>query len=218
MANMCKKYDIEGKEAGSLEIPLLNEEKKAHYQSIKDYIVALRKNARQWSANTKDRSQSHHSGAKPHAQKGTGKARQGFLGAPQYKGGVRVHTPKPKFNQHVRINRKERQAAIATILNSRIEENSVRFLEDNFQDKLVGPKTAVLSNFLSKLDISGKSCLFLAPRKEDGQYVNLQKSLKNLPKVSFQYIENLNGYNIMAHQNIIVLESAYENIKEIVSV
>lgn len=107
-----KKYDLNGKVLGEVTIAedLLNEP--ANSQMIKDYIVALRANKRQWSANTKGRSEVNHSTKKPHPQKGTGRARQGSLAAPQYKGGGRVFGPKPKFDQHVRINKKERRLAI----------------------------------------------------------------------------------------------------------
>ena len=76
---------------------------------IKDYIVALRANKRQWSANTKGRTEVNHSNKKPWRQKGTGNARQGTFAAPQFKGGGVVFGPKPKFDQHVRINRQERR-------------------------------------------------------------------------------------------------------------
>ena len=73
---------------------------------IKDYIIALSANQRQWNASTQTRSEVNHSTKKPFAQKGTGNARQGFLGSPQFRGGGRVHAPRPKYDQHVRINRK----------------------------------------------------------------------------------------------------------------
>ena len=66
---------------------------RSNSQLIKDYLVAIRNNARQWSAHTKTRAEVNHSGQKPHPQKGTGRARQGYLGAPQYKGGGRVGRP-----------------------------------------------------------------------------------------------------------------------------
>ena len=136
MTKKCKQYDFDGEELDGIEIAYLDKDSRAHMQSINDYIKALRKNARQWSANTKDRSQSNHSGAKPHAQKGTGKARQGFLGAPQYKGGGRVHTPKPKFDQHVRINRKERRKVISnTCLAEKVDADRLYFLEDQYWKK-----------------------------------------------------------------------------------
>ena len=105
-----KKYDYKGSAKGELTIDAKLLEEDLNKQMIKDYLVAIRKNMRQWSANTKGRKEVQKSGQKPHAQKGSGRARQGCLAAPQYKGGGIVFGPKPKFDQHVRINKKERQA------------------------------------------------------------------------------------------------------------
>src|ERR1700689_3249769 len=101
---------------------------------VKDYIVAIRENARQWSANTKGRSEVNHSTKKPHPQKGQGRARQGMLSAPQYKGGGRVHTPKPKYDQHVRINKKERRAAIRSLIGEKIRDKCLHVLESTSLD------------------------------------------------------------------------------------
>ena len=215
MTKNCKQYDLDGKELNEIELAILEKDGRAHPQSTKDYIRALRENARQWSANTKDRSQANHSGAKPHAQKGTGKARQGFLGAPQYKGGGRVHTPKPKFDQHIRINRKEKRMVIATLLSEKIENDRVIFLKDEISSRCQVPKTALMANFLKQIGMK-KSCLFLL-NKRDGQEVkNFQKSLSNIPKISCQYIEGLNGYTVLAHQYIVVIDSAFEHLNEMV--
>src|SRR6185369_15092888 len=117
----------------------------ANSQMIKDYLVALRANARQWSANTKTRAEVCHSGKKPHPQKGTGRARQGYLGAPQYKGGGRVHAPRPKFEQHIRINKKERKAAIRHLLIEKIQENKLHILAfEPFQEA----KTKRMAEFI----------------------------------------------------------------------
>lgn len=113
---IIKKYNIAGSVVGELSIDERLVQKTANSQMIKDYIVAIRNNARQWSANTQTRPEVSHSGQKPHPQKGTGKARQGYLGAPQYKGGGRVHSPRPKFDQHVKINRKEKERLIEILL------------------------------------------------------------------------------------------------------
>lgn len=102
-----KKYDLTGKENGRVSIDDELLSISANHQMIKDYLVAKRKNDRQWSASTQTRAEVSHSKRKPFAQKGTGNARQGFLGAPQFRGGGRVHAPRPKFDQHVRINKKK---------------------------------------------------------------------------------------------------------------
>lgn len=101
-----KKYDLAGQALGDIDIDDALLSTAANAQMIKDYLVAIRANRRQWSASTQTRAEVSHSKKKPFAQKGTGNARQGFLGSPQFRGGGRVHAPRPKFDQHVRINKK----------------------------------------------------------------------------------------------------------------
>ncbi len=125
-----KKYNLSGEELTNVKVNDAYVKAEANGQMIKDYIVALRANARQWSANTKGRSEVNHTTKKPHPQKGGGRARQGSLAAPQYKGGGRVFRPKPKFDQHVSINKKERQAAIRCLIGEKIRENKVHILEE----------------------------------------------------------------------------------------
>ena len=140
---VVKKYDIAGNELEELIIDDALLTLQFNPQMVKDYLVALANNQRQWSANTQVRSEVNHTKAKPHRQKGTGKARQGFLGAPQYKGGAVVFGPRPKFNQHTRINQKQRQAAILQLFVKKIIDNQVTVLR--FQEmEIPHTKTCLL--------------------------------------------------------------------------
>ncbi len=219
-----KKYDLSGKAIGEVQI---NDEVAAivaNSQMIKDYIVALRANARQWSANTKGRSEVSHSTQKPHRQKGLGRSRQGSLAAPQYKGGGRVFGPKPKFDQHVRINRKERRLAIDSLLAEKIRANRLHVLSST---DLNEPKTKVLSNFLKALNLAGKRVLFLgddtyASIEVEGRvnrvsvysdkHENFVKSLRNLPKVEFTLLPNASGYDLILAHDVIITEAALNEL------
>jgi large subunit ribosomal protein L4 len=203
-----KKYDLTGKATGevSIEDSLLGAD--ANKQMTKDYLVALRANKRQWSANTQTRAEVSHSKRKPFAQKGTGNARQGFLGSPQFKGGGRVHAPRPKFDQHIRINRKEKRQAICWFLGEKIKGSQAHVLE---YTSLKSPETKTLAKFIKTLNLSGKRVLFLA---ENGDYSTLHKSLRNIPKVEFTYFPNVNGYDLALCQEIIILESAMGQLNE----
>src|SRR3990172_8715351 len=114
---------MSGKEVGVVQVDDAVLQMTAHPQSVKDYLVAIRKNARQWSASTKTRAEIQRTGRKPHPQKGQGRSRQGDLAAPQYKGGGIVFGPKPKFDMHVRINKKERRAAVRSMIVQKILDN-----------------------------------------------------------------------------------------------
>jgi len=213
-----KKYDLTGKEMGhvSLEEAMLKSE--ANSQMIKDYLIALRENARQWSANTKTRAEVNHSGKKPHPQKGTGKARQGYLGAPQYKGGGRVHTPRPKFDQHVRINRKEKRAAIRHLLIEKILENRLHVLH---YTALKEPKTKKVAQFLKKRELEGKRVLFLGDSFVEGakgktpaeKFETFIQSVRNIPRSSFMPVSTVSGYDLIISHDLVVMESALDQLK-----
>jgi large subunit ribosomal protein L4 len=222
---ILKKYNLAGKEIGQVTVNELLLNAVANNQMIKDYIVAVRANMRQWSANTKTRSEVSHSTKKPHPQKGQGRARQGSLVAPQYRGGGRVFGPKPKFDQHIRINQKERKAVIRSLLADKFKENQIWLIEDTTMDT---PKTKTIAHFLNLLEIQGR-ILFLGESgfieiEKEGQlqkcnvktvqHDHLIRSIRNLPKVSFKLASNISGYDVMIARQIIVTESALQELEE----
>ena len=222
---VVKKYNLSGNELGQIEIDDRLLQVGANPQMIKDYLVAYRANQRQWSASTKGRSEVSHSTQKPHPQKGTGKARQGSLVSPQYKGGGRVFGPKPKFDQCVKMNKKEKQAVIKHMIAQKIQEQHFHVLSVN---DLTAPKTKTLVGFLKKLDLLEKRVLFVGKgfyefevKEVDGelevQVVGenmdreiLIRSLRNVPKKSFSLLPNLNGYELMLNQDIILIDGAMD--------
>lgn len=203
-----KKYDMSGKESGEVSIEDAILTTVANSQMLKDYLVAIRANQRQWSASTQTRAEVSHTKKKPFAQKGTGNARQGFLGSPQFKGGGRVHAPRPKVDQHVRINKKEKRLAIRHLLSEKIKGENIRVLNYQAQE---APKTKTLFQFLNTLNLSGKRVLFIS---ETGDYAVLAKSLRNLPKVQYNQIANVSGYDLALCSEIVILESAIGQLTE----
>jgi len=215
-----KKYDLNGKVLGEVTIAedLLNEP--ANSQMIKDYIVALRANKRQWSANTKGRSEVNHSTKKPHPQKGTGRARQGSLAAPQYKGGGRVFGPKPKFDQHVRINKKERRLAIRYLVAEKIREGKIHVLKN---EGFEAPKTKIVSGFMDTIGLKDKRVLFLGEPYEQIEdfekmlslmenYDVFIKSMRNIPKTKFMLAPNMSGYDVAVSHEIVIMEEALQSL------
>lgn len=211
-----KAYDLKGQETGTATIDKEFLDIEVNGQMVKDYIVALRQNARQWSANTKGRSEVAHSTQKPHRQKGLGRSRQGSLAAPQYKGGGRVFGPKPKFDQHIRINKKERRQAMRFLFAEKVKEGHVHVLHDT---KMEGPKTKDVAEFLKALKLDGKRVLFLGEgtfEKVEGMQISVHskhhahfaKSVRNLPKVFFSLLANTNGYDLMLAHEIVITEKA----------
>jgi len=205
-----RKFNLEGEQVG--EVPLQEQLLKAvaNPQMVKDYLVALRANLRQWSANTQTRSEVNRTKKKPYAQKGTGRARQGFLGAPQYRGGGRVFGPRPKFDQHVRINQKERRAAVRSLLVEKLAEDRVCLLQ---LDDLVEPKTRRFTSFLERAKIEGRRILFVdgaAGVGEDASALIRRRlvglSLRNIPFVNFMPLISVSGYDVALHDQLIVLD------------
>lgn len=207
MVNL-KKYDLAGKEIGKVAIDDALLEHTAHSQMIKDYIIAIRANARQWSACTKTRAQVNHTGKKPHPQKGQGRARQGSLASPQYKGGGRAWGPKPKFDQHVRINKKERRAAIRAMLAEKLKGNQAHVLHLASMD---GPKTKKVAGFMKTSGLGRKRVLFLgkASSDKDGHFL---KSIRNLPRAKYLLAPNINGYELALCQELVILDGAMDNL------
>lgn len=219
---VLKKYNLAGQEIGQVAIDDELMKTSANGQMIKDYIVALRANARQWSASTQSRAEVNHSGKKPHPQKGTGRARQGYLGAPQYKGGGRVHAPRPKFDQHVRINRKEKRAAIRHLIAEKINGNQIHVLQF---EALNEPKTKVVAEFLKQRALTGKRVLFIGEGLVEGKkspqdlttpaskFDIFVKSLSNIPRSGFMLMPNISGYDVLVNHEIVLMESAVDQLK-----
>jgi large subunit ribosomal protein L4 len=220
-----KKFNIAGEAVGTVEVNDSFLDAVANTQMIKDYIVALRANARQWSASTKGRSEVKHTTKKPHPQKKQGRARQGSLVAPQYRGGGVVFGPKPKFDQHIRINKKERRAVIRHLIAEKIADNSLIVLDDSH---LESAKTKVVSQFIENLELTGR-VLFLG----EGNYIDLQLedrvhrmslpsdrhhhlelSLRNLQKASFKLAVNISGYDVLVAKSIVITEKAVDELSQ----
>lgn len=220
-----KKFNLEGAEIGEVQISDAIVAAEVNGQAVKDYIVAIRENKRQWSASTKGRAEVKHTTKKPHPQKGTGRARQGCLVAPQFRGGGVVFGPKPKFDQHVRINKKERQAIIRFLIGQKVREGKVRVIEST---QMPAPRTKSVVELIEKCEL-GKRVLFLGETEKttvetDGSKVsvtvksqkhdNFKKSVSNIQKVEFSYAQNVNGYDLMIANDLVLTEAAVSELEQ----
>lgn len=225
MVKLVKKFKLSGEQTGTVEVADGIAEASANSQLIKDYIVALRANARQWSANTKGRSEVNHSTKKPHAQKGGGRSRQGSLAAPQYKGGGRVFGPKPKFDQHVKVNQKERRGAIRALIAEKIRDERFVILDGI---EMASPKTRTINSFF-KATTKGRRVLFLAEGAFDEievagekkqisvhteKHENTRLSIRNIPLAEFKMVQNVSGYDVILAHDIVITESAMQELTQ----
>ena len=213
MWSTLKKYNVHGKEIGDVEIDDAFANAEANGQMIKDYIVALRQMQDNGLPIQKDALKSTIPPKNLTRKKGVDvPVKEGFP-APQYKGGGRVFGPKPKFDQHVRINKKERQAAIRFLIGEKIRDNQLRIIDHT---TMKDPKTKAIAHFLKACEIKGR-VLFLG----EGHYAEIEagenkqvisvrcdkhdnfiKSMRNIPKTDFSLAKNISGYDvIIAHEH-----------------
>lgn len=225
MATLIK-YNLQGEKVGNLDVNQDWLEDCCHAQVIKEYIVALHNNQRQWSASTKRRFEVNHSTKKPHPQKGTGRARQGSLASTQFKGGGRPKGPRPKFDQHIRINKNERKAAIRQLIAEKIKNDKVTIIDSLDMD---APKTRAIGNFLKKVNAE-RGVLFLGDANQEivedksgkkiriskkiEQNKNFQMSVRNIPYAQFNIAMNVSGLDVAKSHNLIFTEKAWEQVVE----
>lgn len=224
MTTTLKKYTIQGQEVGQVEVNEKLLESVAHSQLIKDYIVAVQANARQWSANTKTRSEVAHTTKKPFPQKGQGRARQGCLVSPQYRGGGRVFGPKPKFGVRLKLNQKAKRSVIRSLIADKIRDGRVFVLNSTDMNS---PKTKDVQHFLDTLGIE-KRVLMIAegsfveigfPEKVQRISISSDKhdmfklSVRNMPQVEFMLVGHMNGYDVAKANDIVITEEALKELE-----
>lgn len=225
-----KKFDLSGKEVGEVAFDDAPFALPVSKQLIKDYIVAIRANKRQWSASTKTRAEVAHTTKKPYKQKGTGNARHGNLVGPQFRGGGIAFGPRPKFDQHVRINQKERRQALRFLIGEKIKENRLFIVDDKvFSDQIKKPKTKSVAEFLKKLKIDGRAVLFVGDEsvqevETEGKKLQVathtkkhetfKLSSRNIPKAAFSLAPHLNGYDVLVAHNLVMSESAFDQLQK----
>jgi large subunit ribosomal protein L4 len=166
------------------------------YLAVKQYQGAQR----QGSHKVKTRAEVQGSSKKLHKQKGTGGARKGNLRNPLYKGGGTIFGPKP-HKYDIKLNRKVKDLAKMSALAYKAKENAIVVLEDVNMD---APKTKTFTGILNSLNIGNKKSLFVIPEYND----NLYLSLRNIQGVNGTVISDMNTYDILNANVLVMTESA----------
>ena len=198
----------DGKKSGKISLDL----KVAKESSAKDLLhrAVLRQlaNKRQGTASTLTRSEVRGGGRKPYKQKGTGRARQGSIRTPLRPGGGIIFGPKPR-SYNLDMNRKERRLALRTALMSRTSD--IKTVED-FGSSLTTPKTKEIVNGLDRLGIDkSKKILIIL----DNPSTNIRKSIQNIPNVKLVLADQLNVFDILNANQLVIGNSAIEKIQEV---
>ena len=199
-----------GKKGGKVSLDL----KVAKDSSADDLIhrAVLRQlaNKRQGTASTLTRSEVRGGGRKPYKQKGTGRARQGSIRTPLRPGGGIIFGPKPR-SYNLDMNRKERRLALRTALISKT--SNIKTVED-FGSSLDTPKTKEIIEGLSRLGIDKTKKILIIL---DNPSLNIKKSIQNISNVRLMLADQLNVFDILNANEIVIGTSAISKIQEVYS-
>ena len=199
--------NIKGKKTGrTLELPadIFEVEPNDHviYLAVKQYLAAQR----QGTHKVKTRMEVKGSSKKLHKQKGTGGSRKGNIRNPLYKGGGTIFGPKPR-GYDFKLNRKVKDLAKISALSYKAKAKSIIVVED-LEFKL--PKTSEMISVLDGLKLTGKKALFVIPEYND----NLHLSLRNIPNIESSQLADVNTYDIVNAEFLVLTESAAKMFME----
>ena len=204
MANVTV-YNMEGNEVGTMELndAVFGVEINEHLVHLA--VVRQLANNRQGTQKAKTRSEVSGGGRKPWRQKGTGHARQGSIRAPQWTGGGVVFAPVPR-DYEVKMNKKERRAALKSALTSKVQENKLVVVDSL---ALAEAKTKEMQKVLTNL----KADKALVVTADDDQKVVL--SARNIADVQTTTVNTINVYDVMKHNTVVVTKDAVASIEEV---
>lgn len=204
MANVSV-FNMEGNEVGTLELndAVFGVEVNEHLVHMA--VVAQLANKRQGTQKAKTRSEVSGGGRKPWRQKGTGHARQGSTRAPQWTGGGIVFAPTPR-DYTIRLNKKEKRAALKSALTSRVNENKFVVVDELKFDEI---KTKSFKAVMNNLKVS-KALVVLADNDQ-----NTVLSARNIPEVKTSLVNTINVYDILKYNTVVATKAAVASIEEV---
>ena len=201
-------YHIEGNQIGDIELKdeifAVEISNAALHMTVKNFLA----NQRQGTQSTKTRTEVRGGGAKPWKQKGTGRARQGSIRAPQWKGGGVALGPKPRDYRYA-LNKKTRRLALKSALTSKVNENQIMVIDSLAMAEI---KTKAFVKILENLKIE-KKAFFVTGAKE----ANLIASANNVPGIKTAIVDTINTYDILTHDILVIEKSAVIKLEEVYS-
>ena len=173
---------------------------------VHSVVVNYLANQRQGTQNTKTRAEVSGGGRKPWRQKGTGRARQGSIRAPQWiKGGIALGPRSRSYTY--KVNKKEKRLAIKSILSSKVSSNEL-VVVDKLQLKEI--KTAEMVKIFADLKVEGKALVLLPENNE-----NVQKSARNIEGVKTLTVNTINAYDLLKYSKLVVTEDTVKKLEEV---
>ncbi|MFV0528977.1 MAG: 50S ribosomal protein L4 [Lachnospiraceae bacterium] len=198
-------YNTEGKEVDTIELndEIFGVEVNEHLVHLA--VVRQLANKRQGTQKAKTRSEVRGGGRKPWKQKGTGHARQGSIRAPQWTGGGVVFAPVPR-EYTLKMNKKERRAALKSVLSSRVTENKLIVLDGL---ALTDVKTKAVQSILNNLNLN--KALVVTNEADK----NLILSIRNIPNAAATTAADLNVYDVLKYNTLVLTKEAVASIEEV---
>lgn len=172
------------------------------YEVVKNQLA----NKRQGTQSAKTRAEVRGGGRKPWRQKGTGRARQGSIRAPQWKGGGVVFAPKPRSYRYA-VPKKVRRLAMKSVLTSKVLDGELKILDALTLDTFSTKKAIEV---LKNLNVETKTMIVLAEGNEQ-----IIKSFSNIPKVETVVVDYMNVYDLMRFDNLVIVKGALAKIEEV---
>lgn len=199
-------FNMEGKEVGKIDLndEIFGVEANEHlvHLAVKQFLA----DNRQGTQKAKTRSEVSGGGRKPWRQKGTGHARQGSTRSPQWTGGGVVFAPTPR-DYSFKMNRKEKRAALHSVLSDKVAEGNLIVLEDLKLDEI---KTKKMAEVMQNLKVEKKALVVIAEKDE-----TIAKSAHNLPKVKTALPSTINVYDILNANTLVLTKDAVAKIEEV---
>lgn len=199
-------YDIQGKKVSDVELSETIFGIEPNEAVVHSVLVNYLANQRQGTQSTKTRSEVSGGGRKPWRQKGTGRARQGSIRAPQWiKGGIALG-PKPRSYSY-KINKKEKQLAIKSLLSSKVKEQELTVVD---KLELAEIKTKTMVKALSDLKVEGKTLIILADKND-----NVYLSSRNIEGVKAITLNMINVYDLLKYNKLVLPLETVKKLEEV---
>ena len=199
-------YNADGKVVSTMELNDSVFGVKVNKDVMHEVVVNYLANQRQGTQSTLTRTEVRGGGIKPWRQKGTGRARQGSIRAPQWVGGGVAIGPKPRDYSY-RLNKKVKRLALKSALSSKVEESEIIVL-DALDCKEF--KTKQVADMLAKLNVTEKALIVLP--ENDKKIVT---SARNIRGVDATFVGAINTYEVLNHTKCIILKDAVEKLEEV---
>ena len=199
-------YDMKGKKVSTIELKEEIFGIEPNEAVVHSVLVNYLANQRQGTQSTKTRAEVRGGGRKPWRQKGTGRARQGSIRAPQWIHGGIALGPKPRSYSY-KVNKKERALAVKSVLSSKVLENEL-VVVDNLSLKEI--KTKQMAECLKNLKVTGKT-LILLPEKNE----NVQKSARNIEGVKTTLVNTINVYDLLKYNKLVLTLDTVKKLEEV---